>query len=107
MATNEAAGKARRKWTAIILFDLRAGPFHQLAVLHARRASGLARAAVEASVDMPDKRLAQRQPPFVHKHHLTDAPARRIRFQAPQSVRGALVEAQAAVNAMQIIDVFG
>src|SRR5690349_16986795 len=50
MTVDEAARDARRKRPAIILFDLRPGSFHELAVLHARRTCRLTSAAIEALV---------------------------------------------------------
>ncbi len=53
-----------------------------------------------------DESFAQLQLPFVHEFHLPDPPARRIRLPSPQPVRGALVQAQPAMNAMRIDGVF-
>src|SRR4029077_11773605 len=107
MAIDEAARNARTKRPAIILFDLGACPFHQLAVFHPRRTRCFAGAAMEAVVDMPDERVSELQTSFIHQDHLTNAAAGRIRFETPQAIRGAMVEAQAAVNAMQVVHVFG
>ena len=92
MAINEAAGDARGKRTAIILFDLRAGGFDELAVFHARGAGGLASAAIEALIDVLDKEVAERQAALIDQNHLADAPARRIGFEAPKTVGGAIVQ---------------
>ena len=107
MAIDEAARDARGKRAAIILFDLRAGGFHELAVFHARGAGRLASAAIEAPIDVANEGIAERQAAFVHQNHLTDAPARRIGLEAPEAVGGAMIETQAAVNAMQVVDVAG
>ena len=90
-----------------MLLDLRARHFDQLAVFDARRARRLARAAVEAAVDVRDEPLAQLQPPLVHQLHLANAPARRIGFLAPQAIRRAMIQAKPAVNAARIVRVFG
>jgi hypothetical protein len=54
---------------------------------------------------MPDERLAERKPPFVHQHDLTNAAARRIRLEAPEAIGGAMIKAQTAMDTMQIVGV--
>ncbi len=89
-AKHEIARHAREKRTPVILFDLRARRFHQLAVFDARGARGLAGAAIQALIDVLHEGFAERQPALVHQHHLADAPARRIGFEAPEFVRRAI-----------------
>jgi hypothetical protein len=82
-AINEIAQKARNERPPVVLFDLRPRHLDQLAVLDARRAGGLARAAIQTAVDMRDKRVAQLEPPLVNEQHLPNSSARRIGFLAP------------------------
>src|SRR5438477_8995539 len=105
MAVHKAAGNARTNRPPIVLLDLGPCSFDELAVFHSCRACGFASAAIETLVNMPHKGVAQRQPPFIDQDHLPNSSARRIRLQSPQPVRGAMVETQAAVNAMQIVHV--
>jgi hypothetical protein len=73
---DKIARNARKKWTLVFLLDLRPGTFEQLPVLHARGASGLTVAAVQAAVDMQDKRIAKLKPPPIDKLHLSNTPPR-------------------------------
>ncbi len=52
-----------------MLFDVVAGVFEQVAVLHAAGADGFAGAAAEAKVNMADGGVAQRQPTVLHGAH--------------------------------------
>ncbi len=90
-----------------MLLDLRARHFHELAVLDARRARRLARAAIQAAVNVRDESLAQLEPTLVHQLHLANAPARRIRFLAPQAIRRAMIQTKSAMDATRIIRVLG
>ncbi len=92
-----------RTTAAILLLDLRARQLDQFSVFDARGAGRLARAAIEAAIDVRDERVAQFQAALIHEQHLPHAPARRIRFLAPQPVGGAVIEAEPAVNAARII----
>ena len=92
MAVNEASGDARGKRAAIILFDLRAGALHKLSVFHTRGASALASAAIETSIDMLDKKVAERQPALIDENHLTDAATRGIGLLTPKTIGGAFVQ---------------
>jgi hypothetical protein len=98
LAEAEPAQEARSQRPAIIPVDLGAGGFNQLAVLDARRAGGLAGAAIEAEVDVPDEGVGQPQPPFVNQDHLVDAAAGRITLQSELAVGGAVVQAKPAVD---------
>ncbi len=51
--------------------------------------------------------IAPRQTALIHQHDLADSSARRIRFEAPKFVRGALIQTQAAMNAVRVIVVGG
>ena len=106
-AKNEIARHAREKWPLVVLLDLRARRFHQLAVFHAGGARRLARAAIQALIDVLDEGIAQRQSALVDQNNLANSSARRIGFQAPQFVGGAMIQAQAAVNAVRVVFVRG
>ena len=102
-AKNKIPRQSREKWPLVILFDLRARRLHQLAVLDARGARRLARAAIQALIDMLDEGVAERQTALVHQHDLADSPARRIGFEAPEFVGRAVIQAQAAMNAVRVV----
>ncbi len=92
---------------SVILLDLRARRFHQLAVLDARGAGRLAGAAIQALIDMFYEGIAQRQAALIDQHDLANTSARRIGFQAPEFVGGAVIQAQAAMNAVRVVFVRG
>ncbi len=106
-AEHKIARHAGEKWPPVILLDLRARRFHQLAVFDARGAGRLARAAIEALIDMLYEGIAERQAALVHQHDLADSSARRIGFEAPEFVRGAMIQTQAAVNAVRVVVIRG
>jgi len=56
---------------------------------------------------MVDEDIADGKLAFVHQNHLANAAARRIGLEMPQFVGGAMVQAQAAVNAAGVILVNG
>ena len=111
MGREAAAGKrnrAARAKQAAACIAARSAPaqFHNLAVFDARGARRLARAAIQATVDVRDECLAQFEPPLIHQLDLANPPARRIGFLTPQPVRRAIVQAKPAVNAARVIRVF-
>ena len=81
------------------LLDLRAGRFDQPSVLHSRRARRFAAAARQAEIEMLDVRRIDLRCARCHLHHLVDAAARRIHLHAQLAIRGAVVQAQTAVDA--------
>jgi len=85
------------------LLDLRASRLHQLAVLNAGRTCGLAGAAIQASIDVRDERVAKRETPLIDKDHLTNSAARRIGFLAPELICRTIIQAQSAMNAPRVI----
>src|SRR5947207_16012381 len=89
----EPAKGARERRALVIFLDLPPRRFDQAAVLDSRRARRLARAAVETQIDVPDKTLAQRQPPALHLEHLVDPAARRVHLHAQLAIGGAAVQA--------------
>jgi hypothetical protein len=118
----EVACGARDPGALVRALDASAGVLDQFPVLDAGRAGRFAGAAVKAFVDMLDKgiadarlrlglasqrraRLRRRDTDLALKDvkHLVDPPARRIRFQIPQSVCGTRVEAQPAMDAPRVI----
>src|SRR5690242_10805780 len=107
MTIDKAANHAREQRAAVILLDLRPGRLHQFTVLHSRRACRFTGATIQTLVNMPDKGVAERQPSFIHEDHLPNAPARRIRFKSPQAISGAMIQTEAAMNAVKIVDVLG
>src|SRR6266478_8772257 len=102
-AEHKVPCKPREKWPPVILLDLGACGFHQLAVLDARRTCRLARAAIQALIDMFDEGFAEREPPLVDQHHLTDSPAGRISFQPPEFICRTIIQTQPAMNAARVI----
>src|ERR1700722_282203 len=89
------------------MFDLRARRFHQLAVLDARGASRLAGAAIQTLIDVFHERVAERQAALIHQHDLANSPARGIGFEAPEFVGRAMIQAQAAMNAVRVVFICG
>ena len=106
-AKNKIARDARKKRPPVILLDLRASRFDQLAVFDAGRTRGFARAAIQALVNVLDEGFAEREPALIHQHHLADAPARRIGFEAPEFIGRAMIQAQAAMDAPRVVFVRG
>src|SRR5579862_1503364 len=90
-----------------MLLDLSARGFNQFAILDSRWTRGLARAAIEATVDVRDEGIAERKPAFVDQLHLADSPARRIRFLSPQLVGRAVIQAKPAVDTARVVRVLG
>ena len=82
LAKAEPAQEAGDERAAVVLLNLRAGGFDELAVLDAGGAGGLAGAAVEAEVNVADEALAELQAAFVDQNHLVDAAARRVHLDA-------------------------
>src|SRR5579859_6769594 len=96
----DLAQESRAYGPFIVLLNLTARRLHQLAVLHAGRASGLTSAAIQAKVDMLDERPAERQPALLHLDHLKDSSARGIHFQAQFAIGGARIQAETAVDTL-------
>src|SRR3974377_1328485 len=86
----------------IVLRNLRACPFQQTAVGHARRTRRLAVQATEAAINVRDKRITQGQPPFVHLYDLVDAATWRVHLCPERAIRRTLVEAQPAMHAARV-----
>ena len=80
--------------------DLPARVLDELVVLHARRARGHARHAAQAVVPRVDLREGHRPVLLVAGAHEQDAPARGVHLLAPQDVRRARRQAEAAVHAV-------
>ena len=85
--------------------DLPARVLDELVVLHARRARGHARHAAQAVVPRVDLREGHGPVLLVAGAHEHDAPARGVHLLAPQHVRRARRQAEAAVHA--VVDQLG
>ena len=105
--TQNRAPAREKNGRSIILLDLRARGFHQLAVFDARGARRLAGAAIQALIDMLHEGIAERQAALIHQHDLANSPAGRIGFEAPEFVCRAMIQAQAAVNAVRVVVIRG
>ena len=70
--------KSLKRRALIMALDVVARVFQQITILHAARANRLARPAAQAQIDVPHRRVTQRQPPVLHRPHQVNAPARRI-----------------------------
>src|SRR3989442_1452738 len=88
--------------TLVKPFNLSPGRLNQPAVFDARRARRLAGPAVETKIHMPDETFPNRQPPAFDLDHLVDPSAGRVHLEAQFAVRGAGVQAEAAVNALRV-----
>ena len=77
----------------MIALDARACVLDQFSVLNPGGACSLARAAVEAFINMLDESGGEGQIALLDVNHLADASARRIGFEIPQAIRGAGVQA--------------
>ena len=88
--------------TLVKPFNLSPGRLNQPAVFDPRRARRLAGPAVETKIHMPYETFPNRQPPAFHLDHLVDPPAGRVHLEAQFAVRGAGVQAEAAVNALRV-----
>lgn len=107
LAEHQVARKPREERAFIVAFDARAGMFDELAVFDAGGAGGFTGPAVQAFVDVIDEGIGDRQFVLFDGDHLVDAAAGGIGFEVPQTVSGASVEAQAAVDAASIVLVDG
>jgi len=81
--------------------------FYEFSIFNAGGTRGFARAAIQAFIDMIDEHIADGKLAFVHQNHLAYAAARRIGLEMPEFVGGAMIQAQAAVNAAGVILVSG
>src|SRR5205823_10536809 len=96
----EPAKEARAQRAPVIFLDLPPGRFDQAPVLDSGRARRLASAAVETQVDVPDKTLAQRQPPALHLDHLVDPAARRVHLDSQLAISRTTIQAKTAVDTL-------
>jgi hypothetical protein len=78
----DAAKKSLSEGAAMVLLDVSACVFKQAAILHTARASGLARTAPEAEVDVAHNLRSQLNPAGIQGAHEIDAATRRIVFVA-------------------------
>src|SRR2546427_513094 len=106
-AENEIARDASNPGAGIFALDARAGVLDEFAILDAGGAGGFAGAAVQAFVNVIDEGAGDGQLALLDMYHLADAAARGIRLQIPEAIRGTGVEAQAAVDAADVVFVDG
>jgi hypothetical protein len=115
MTEEEIANESCEPGALVIALDARASVLHQLSILDSRGAGGFASSAVETFVDVVGKGVGDgrgrllmiRELVLRDADHLVDAAARRIGFEIPKTIRGARVEAEAAVNATGVVFVGG
>ena len=91
--------RARRDGARAALLDERTRRLDQRAVRHAGRTRGLAGAAAEAEIEMPDHLRRRLEPAVLERAHQVDAAARRVRLGAELDVRRAGGQAEPAVDA--------
>jgi len=96
---DEIAREACEERALVFVFDAGACVFDQSPVPDSGRAGGFAGAAIEAFVNVVNERFGDREFALLNKKHLANAPPGRIRFEMPQPVGGAVVEAESAVDA--------
>jgi hypothetical protein len=94
-----AARERGRRTAAHTGFDYMASDVEQAAVVHARRARGLARPAGETAIEV-ELRLLRDRLAFQHLLHEIDAPARPVELVAEYLVSRAGRGAEAAVHAL-------
>src|SRR5205085_5977772 len=94
-----AAEDALEHGAAIVGLDEGAGALDDAAVLHAGGTGRLAGAAIEATIDVGNEGITEGETAGVHLQDLVDAAAGRIHLGAEDAIRGAVIEAQAAVDA--------
>jgi hypothetical protein len=98
---DEAAGQPGCGGSAAVAEDLGSGFFHELAIADAGRADGLTVAALEAKVEVADDGLADGDTALAQRAHEVEPAAGRLGLQTELPVGGAVVEAEAAVDAAQ------
>ena len=94
---------ARKNRPPIVALNASPGILHQLSVFHAGRACGFARPAVQASVNVLDKRIGDRHVAQLDVNHLSNPATGRIRLQIPEPVGGAGIQAEPAMNATRVV----
>src|SRR5260370_37919413 len=83
----------------VFVFDNGSGTLNDASVLHAGWAGALAAAAIEAAVNVSNKRFGYRQLAAIHLQDLIDAAARRIHLHTENAIGGAGVQTQATLDA--------
>ena len=94
------ARAGRRPARRVVGLDRLARRLDQPVVLDARRAGGHACHAAEAEVEVADDRRVERDRPVEVRLHQLDPAARRVHLLAPEQVRRAGGQAEAAVHAV-------
>ena len=85
------------------MLDSRARELHQLAVLDAGRTRGFACPAIQTFINVIDKTRVNRCAAFFDLNHLINTAARRVRFQMPQPVCWAMIQAQTTMHAARVV----
>ena len=93
--------------TLAVLLNARASVLDELSILDAGGAGGFAGAAVETFVNVIHKRIGDGKIAELDVNHLVDAAARGIRFEIPEAIRGASIQAKSAVNTARVVLVDG
>ncbi len=93
--------------TLAVPLDARASVLDELSILDAGGAGGFAGAAVETFVNVIHERIGDGKIAELDVNHLVDAAARGIRFEIPEAVSGASVQAETAVDAAGVVLVDG
>jgi hypothetical protein len=89
--------------TLAVPLDARPSVLDELSVLDAGRAGGFTGAAVKAFVDVIHERIGDGKVADLDVNHLVDAAAGRIRFEIPEAVGGASVQAETTVDAAGVV----
>src|SRR5262245_29851752 len=84
---------------AALVLDIAPRGLQQRAERHSGRTRGLARAATEAEVEMPNVGVGNVEPPFGDGAHEVDTAARRVHFLAENAVGGTGGQTDTAVHA--------
>ena len=86
-------------WSCALLENHRAAGFHDAAEWHARRTGRLAGAALEAEIEMTRERRRGLSVAICERPQQVDAAPRRVGLNPELEICGALLKAEAAMNA--------
>src|SRR5215470_19038788 len=84
---------------AALVLDIAPRGLQQRAERHSGRTRGLARAATETEIEMPNVGVGNVEPPFGDGAHEVDTAARRVHFLAENAIGGTGRQADPAVHA--------
>ena len=97
---NQATKQSIWNRAGVISLDLGPRRLDQLVVLNAGRTCGHARHAAETAIEVLDHRRVQPNGALLGQLHQVDSPARRVHLLAPQQVRRAGRQTEAAMDAV-------